>query len=72
MPDCPNCGTWNPEDKVVCWRCQTELPKPTPKKKSRASQRIAGLPLWTWVVLALFLVMWVAVQCFVSPGALGG
>ena len=37
MPDCPNCGTWNPDDKLVCWRCQTELPKPQPKKKETAA-----------------------------------
>ena len=32
MPNCVNCGTWNPEDKNVCWRCQTELPKPVIRK----------------------------------------
>ena len=34
--DCPNCGTWNPEDKDVCWRCQTTMPRPVEKKKARA------------------------------------
>ncbi len=33
--NCPNCNTWNPEDKEVCWRCQHELPKVQEKKKKR-------------------------------------
>ena len=60
MPDCPNCGTWNPDDKQVCWRCQTELPRPQPKK---APQRILGMPLWTWVILVLMVVVWVSITC---------
>jgi len=71
MPDCPNCGTWNPEDKIVCWRCQAELPKPVQKKK-RQVRRVAGLPLWTWVLLGLFVVLWTAGQCFVFGGGLPG
>ena len=42
--ECPNCHTWNPDDKRVCWRCQTELPKPVEKKK-RTPTVILGLPL---------------------------
>ena len=54
--DCPECGTWNPEDKDVCWRCQTELPRPTPPKPKR--QTFGGLPIWMWAALAvLFIVM---------------
>ncbi|GAB4520120.1 MAG: hypothetical protein Kow0047_31340 [Anaerolineae bacterium] len=62
MPNCPNCGTWNPDDKKVCWRCQTELPKPQPPKR-RKQTIIWGLPVWAWVVLALMTVLWLAVQC---------
>lgn len=70
MPDCPNCGTWNPDDKVVCWRCQAELPKPKPAKKP--TRRIAGLSIWVWVILILFFVVWILGQCFVlSPASLG-
>ena len=47
MPNCPNCGTWNPEDKTLCWRCQTELPRPEPPKKKR--QNLLGFPIWMWV-----------------------
>ena len=60
MPDCPNCGTWNPDDKRVCWRCQTEMPKPKPEKKPT---RVLGMPIWTWVVLALLAVTWVLITC---------
>jgi len=61
MPDCPNCGTWNPDDKQVCWRCQTEMPKPKPPKKKPT--RVLGMPIWTWVVLALLAVTWVLITC---------
>ena len=53
MADCPNCGTWNPDDKQVCWRCQTPLPKPEPKATRRRAYWL-GLPVWVWVILAAF------------------
>ncbi len=57
MPVCPQCGTWNPDDKNVCWRCQAPLPKPEPVKKKRSSATFWGMPLWVWLVfLAFFLV----------------
>lgn len=31
--NCTECGTWNPEDRTHCWRCNHELPKPQPVKK---------------------------------------
>ncbi|HSN78703.1 MAG TPA: hypothetical protein VL334_26845 [Anaerolineae bacterium] len=65
MPNCPNCGTWNPDDKTVCWRCQTEMPKPQ-EKKQRTTRRVAGLPLYLWIAMVFFIVMLVASQCFVS------
>ncbi len=71
MPDCPNCGTWNPDDKIVCWRCQTELPKPVEKKK-RKQRRIAGVPVWTWIVIALFFVFWLFAQSFLFSGGVVG
>ena len=45
--NCPNCNTWNPEDKTVCWRCQADLPKPKPPKKKRQG----GFPTWTWALI---------------------
>ncbi|MCD6289088.1 MAG: zinc ribbon domain-containing protein [Anaerolineae bacterium] len=62
MPICPNCGTWNPDDKRVCWRCGTPLPKPQPKKR-RKPIMLWGMPLWTWVVLALMTIVLLAGQC---------
>lgn len=56
MATCPNCGTWNPDDKRVCWRCQTPLPKPEPKRP-RGRALYLGLPLWVWVLLALFFLI---------------
>jgi hypothetical protein len=66
--DCPECGTWNPDDKDVCWRCQTELPKPPPPKPKR--QTFAGLPIWMWVALALLFVVFNFGSCFMMgpPG----
>lgn len=61
MPNCPNCGTWNPDDKTLCWRCQTELPIPKPPKKKR--QNFLGFPLWMWVLLVLFFVVTTFSQC---------
>lgn len=69
MADCPNCGTWNPDDKIVCWRCQTELPRPVEKKK-KAVTRIGGLPVWMWVVMVLFFAVVVLGQCLFMPGQL--
>jgi hypothetical protein len=59
--DCPKCGTWNPDDKLVCWRCQSELPKPV-EKKIRKPRIFLGLPLWAWVMLVIMLVFFVVTQ----------
>jgi hypothetical protein len=64
MPNCPNCGTWNPDDKEVCWRCQSELPKPVAKKPKRTTY--LGFPLWMWVALILFFVATSLGQCFIT------
>jgi hypothetical protein len=64
MPNCPNCGTWNPDDKEICWRCQTELPKPVPKKPKR--QTFAGFPMWMWVALIIFFLATSLGQCFIT------
>lgn len=67
MPDCPNCGTWNPDDKDLCWRCQEPLPKPVEKAKRKPTV-IFGLPLWAWVVVLLIFFAPMLGQClFVGP-----
>ncbi len=68
MPNCPNCGTWNPDDKTVCWRCQHELPRPVEKKPKRQST-LWGFPIWMWIALAFFFAATTLVQCFVAPPA---
>jgi len=68
--DCPKCGTWNPDDKRVCWRCQTEMHKPV-EKKAKKPAIFLGLPVWMWVVLVVMMVVWIAVQC-VGPSLLVG
>ncbi len=65
MPNCPNCDTWNPDDKTVCWRCQTEMPKPQEKMK-KTPRRFAGLPLYLWIAMIFFVVMMISVQCFAT------
>lgn len=65
--NCPKCGTWNPDDKNVCWRCQAELPKPVEKKK-RQQRMILGLPAWMWLAIALFFVMLMLGQCVLLGG----
>lgn len=59
--NCPNCNTWNPDDKEVCWRCQAELPKVTPKKPKR--QTFGGFPIWMWIALVLFFLATSFGQC---------
>ena len=63
--DCPKCGTWNPDDKRVCWRCQAELPKPVEKKKRRPAV-LFGMPIWAWIMLGAMVLVWVLAQ-FLGP-----
>jgi hypothetical protein len=67
--DCPKCGTWNPDDKRVCWRCQTELPKPIEKKRRRPAVFL-GLPAWIWAFVAIMTALWFTAQCL-GPTLLG-
>ncbi len=57
--DCPNCHTWNPDDKTQCWRCLNELPTPTPKKKRRPINPMT----WVWVFAAVMIVFLVVQAC---------
>jgi len=68
--DCPKCGTWNPDDKRVCWRCQAELPKPV-EKKPKKPVMFMGLPLWSWAVVIFMIISVFAAQCL-GPRLLGG
>lgn len=64
--NCPKCETWNPEDKKVCWRCQTPLPTPTQPKKRGGQRTVLGIPVWILVVAALFLLAPVLNTCLSS------
>ena len=61
--DCPNCGTYNPQDRTVCWRCNRELPKPKPQKK-RNPQKTAQM--WLYVAIAIFFVITILQTCGVK------
>jgi predicted nucleic acid-binding Zn ribbon protein len=60
--NCTNCNTWNPDDKEVCWRCQAVLPKPKPKKEKKPMV-FAGLPVWMWVAMIVFIATLFLGQC---------
>lgn len=62
MADCTSCGTWNPDDKEVCWRCQTTLPRPVEQKPKRR-MLLFGMPVWVWVVVALIVFVPLFGQC---------
>jgi len=58
--NCPSCGTYNPEDREVCWRCDKPLPKPKPQKK-KDPQKTART--WLYVAIAVFLVITILQTC---------
>jgi predicted nucleic acid-binding Zn ribbon protein len=58
--NCPNCGTFNPEERTTCWRCDKELPKPKPQKK-RTQQQTART--WFYVVIAIFVLITLLQMC---------
>ena len=62
--NCPECSTWNPDDKLRCWRCNATLPTPEPPKKKR---RI-NPQVWMWVGFVLLLVLSTLVRCALSSG----
>jgi predicted nucleic acid-binding Zn ribbon protein len=59
---CPECGTWNPDDRQTCWRCGATLPKPVEKEK-RAPTTFLGFPLWVWALILLMVFSMVFIQC---------
>jgi hypothetical protein len=67
--DCPNCGVYNPEDRQVCWRCDTELPKPKPGKKRKTDPR--QLMRRTWLIVGIAIVLWILLS-WLLPLFLGG
>ncbi len=67
--NCPQCQTWNPDDKTVCWRCQTPLPRPEAPRERRVL-RFLGIPLWMWLIVAVFMLsplLWQCLGLIASP-----
>ncbi len=60
---CPKCGTWNPDDKIHCWRCQAELPRPKEEKKRRPPTLSW---LWLWVIIIILAIVLILQTCFVA------
>ncbi|MGC9335040.1 MAG: hypothetical protein ACP5JJ_12880 [Anaerolineae bacterium] len=67
--DCPNCGVYNPEDRVVCWRCDQELPKPKEPKKKQHDPALAQRRMW--LIFGVILIVWILLT-WVLPWLLGG
>jgi hypothetical protein len=67
--DCPNCGVYNPEDRMVCWRCNQELPKPEKPKKRSADPE--ALRRRMWLIVVVVIVVWVVIN-WLLPVLLGG
>jgi hypothetical protein len=57
--ECEKCGTWNADDKIRCWRCNAELPKPPePRKQSKINSQT-----WLWIIVAVFIVVTTLFRC---------
>lgn len=46
---------------MVCWRCQTPLPKPKPPERKRKMSST----MMIWLIVALFLIAWLFFQLFI-------
>ena len=57
MVDCPNCGTYNPEDRTQCWKCDELLPMK--KETKRRDQQAGRMGPWTWIILIVLGVVWI-------------
>lgn len=65
--DCPNCHTYNPDERTVCWRCDKPLPKPKVEKKKKqiSSQQ------WLYILIAVMVILMLVNMCGL-PGLLTG
>ena len=59
--NCPRCGAYNPEGRMQCWKCDTELPLKPDKPKRRGEGGRMGM--WTWIILVLLGAVWIFGQC---------
>ena len=64
--NCPHCGTYNPQERTTCWRCDQELPKPALEKKKKDPRKL--LNRWIYVAIMVFVILNVLQMCgFGSP-----
>jgi uncharacterized paraquat-inducible protein A len=56
--DCPNCHTYNPEGRTVCWRCDKPLPRPKPEKKPRLTSQ-----QWLYIIVGVMVLLMLANMC---------
>lgn len=56
--DCPNCHTYNPDERTVCWRCDKPLPKPEVKKRKGVSSQ-----QWLYILIAVMVVLMLVNMC---------
>ncbi|HOG46670.1 MAG TPA: hypothetical protein PLJ35_03255 [Anaerolineae bacterium] len=56
--DCPNCHTYNPDERTVCWRCDKPLPKPQPVKKRQPSQQ-----QWLYILIGVMVILMLVNMC---------
>ena len=59
--DCPNCGTYNPENRTQCWKCDELLP--VKKETKRRDQQAGRMGPWTWIILAVLGAVWMLGMC---------
>ena len=59
--DCPNCGTYNPEGRTQCWKCDEELPSKPPPTKKRGEPGKMGV--WTWIIIVILGAIWILRGC---------
>ena len=57
---CPYCGTYNPEERTTCWRCDKELPTPKPVKKKNPQKSAQTL---LYVLMAAFAAFTILLMC---------
>jgi uncharacterized membrane protein YvbJ len=67
--DCPNCGVYNPEDRIICWRCDQELPKPPKREKKKHDPAQAQRRMW--IIVGVALILWLLIT-WLLPLLLGG
>jgi len=59
--DCRNCGTYNPENRTQCWKCDELLP--AKKDTKRRDPQVGRMGPWTWIILVVLGAVWMLGMC---------